>query len=277
MSEETVNPSPFQPAQPNLDSLSKEVGFDVPVETVTLPSKGLVYPVDHSLCNTTDVQIKCMTAKEEDLLTSRALIKNGTVISKLLQSCLLNKMVDPDDLLTGDRNALLIAIRVTGYGADYSVKVECPECEETFENEFSLSGLEIKPLGAQPLDANVNLFKFILPHTKMEVYFKLLTGRDEAELLLAEKRRKKLGSLVEAGVTSRLLSSIVSIGGDSDKNKISRQIVNMPAGDSRALRRYIDKVEPSVEMKQWVKCSNCGEQSEVDIPLGMTFFWPDAG
>jgi len=271
---ELTGSSPFnQPA--HLNSLSQEVGFEIPVETVPLPSKGVLYGLGHPLSNEEHVEIKCMTAKEEDLLTSRALIKNGTVISKLLQSCMLNKIIDPDDLLTGDRNAILIAIRVTGYGSDYGVKIDCPECNEQFENEFSLNSLEIKNLGAQPLQPNMNLFSFTLPITKKEVHFKLLTGRDEAELLEIEKRRKKIGQQVEASVTGRLSKCIVSIGGVSDGTKLARQVANMPAGDSRALRKYIDDIEPSVEMKQWVTCPSCGEQSEVNIPLGISFFWPD--
>jgi hypothetical protein len=271
--------SPFQapPAAPPAASAPPESGYEIPVESVSLPSKGMVYPPNHPLCNEDRVDIKCMTAKEEDLLTSRALIKNGTVISKLLQSCLLNKTVNPDDLLTGDRNALLIAIRVTGYGSDYRVKIDCPECDETFENEFSLAGLEFKTLGAVPLQQNVNLFNFTLPISKKEVQFKLLTGKDEMEMMEADKRRKKLGQQVETSVTGRLFKCIVSLDGVTDGTKLARAVSNMPAGDSRALRKYIDTIEPSVQMKQWAKCRSCGEQSEVDIPLGISFFWPDAG
>jgi hypothetical protein len=288
MSEETKEaPNPFRPpeapgpapapAPQQLGSLSQEVGFDIPVEAVGLPSKGVIYPPDHPLCNETMVEIKCMTAKEEDLLTSRALIKNGTVISKLLQSCLLNKMVDPDDLLVGDRNAILIGIRVTGYGAEYSAKIQCPECDEQFENEFTLSGLEMRGLGAAPLQPNTNLFEFTLPVTKQVVHFKLLTGAEEAAMSEEEKRRKKIGQQVESSVTSRLVKSVVSIGGETDMAKLVRKITNMPARDSRALRNYMSKIEPGIQMKQFAKCSHCGEQSEVDIPLGISFFWPDLG
>lgn len=263
--------------QQQLNTLSQDIGFDIPVENVALPSKGLVYDVSHPLSNEDSVDIKCLTAKEEDILTSTGLIKNGTVISKLLQSCLLNKTIDPDNILVGDRNAILIAIRVTGYGSEYTAKVTCPECSDQFENEFSLSGLEVKSLGAQPALPNSNVFDFTLPHSGRPVQFKLLTGADESEISQVEKRNKKLGIKVESGVTSRLLYSVISIGGETDKSKIHRQIVNMPARDSRALRTYIDKIEPAVQMKQWATCPSCQEDSEVRIPLGITFFWPDAG
>lgn len=281
MSEEKKSEvNPFRPppiSQQKLESTSRDAGYDVPVEGVPLPSKGLVYSLDHPLCNEEMVDIRCMCAREEDLLTSRALIKAGTVITKLLESCILNKTVNPDDLLVGDRNAILISIRITGYGSTYSAKIQCPECDEQFENEFSLEGLRIKTLGAMPLQRNVNLFSFTLPRTNREVHFKLLTGREEGEISQAETRRKKLGNQVETSVTSRLVHSIVSIDGETDKGKINRQVMNMAAIESRALRSYIEKIEPGVEMKQWAKCTQCGEESEVGVPLGISFFWPDLG
>lgn len=140
--------------------------FDVPVESITLPSNGLVYPLGHPLSNEDAIEIKAMTAKEEDLLSSRALIKNGTVISALLKSCILNKLIDPDDMLAGDRNAILIGIRVTGYGSDYAVRISCPSCDKDFENTFSLNGLKIKRLTQKPLKENTNIFDFTLPASR---------------------------------------------------------------------------------------------------------------
>jgi hypothetical protein len=261
--------------QNKLEAVSKEVGFDVPVESVTLPSNGLVYASDHALCNEPTVEIKCMTAKEEDLLTSRALIKNGTVISQLLRSCILNKTLDPDDMLIGDRNAVLIAIRVTGYGSEYRAKVECPNCNEEFENDFSLVGLKIKPLTVSPLQPNTNLFEYTLPLSGLKVHFKLLTGKDEAELSKMNERKKKLQTQIDNSVTSRLFYSIVSVNGETDRNKISKIVNNLRAGDSRALRKHIDNIEPGVDMKQAVACPHCNDETEVTVPLGISFFWPD--
>lgn len=269
----------FQQAAPpaKLENVSRESGFDIPVESVTLPSQGLVYPVGHPLNNEQKVDIKCMTAKEEDLLTSRALIKNGTVITQLLRSCILNKSVDPDDMLIGDRNAVLIAIRITGYGADYKAKIECPECSEEYDNEFSLSQLKVKPLSVAPVAQSENLFEFTLPSSGQRVQVRLLTGRDEAEISKMAERKKKLQAQIDNNVTARLFSSIVSINGETDRNKISYAVNNMRASDSRALRRFIDEIEPGVEMKQKVSCPHCHEESEVSVPLGISFFWPDLG
>jgi hypothetical protein len=259
----------------SLSSNAKETGFEIPVEIVSLPSKGLLYPQEHPLYNEESVEIKAMTAREEDLLTSRALIKNKTVTSALMKACILNKLVDPEDLLIGDRNAILIGIRVTGYGSDYGVKIKCPECEEEFDNSFSLSGLQIKPLTATPVQPNMNLFSFKLPLSGQEVQFKLLTGKDEVEMDLMAERKKKLGSQVENSITSRLFQSIVSISGETDRNKISNAVNNLRAADARALRTYMKDIMPDVDMKQEVKCTKCPAVSEVDVPIGPTFFWPD--
>jgi len=247
----------------------------IPVDVVSLPSKGLVYTLDHPLVNEDETEIRCMTAREEDLLTSRALIKNGTVMSKLLQSCMMNKMVDPDSLLLGDRNALLIAIRVTGYGPEYTANVACKECGEETEENFNMGALTIKPLGANPVQQNVNLFEKRLPMSGDVVHFKLLNGLDDANLTKIANRRKKLKAQVENSITDKLTHSIVSINGDANQANIAKAVQSMRAGDARALRAYMNKIEPDIDMKQWFECSSCGEESEVEIPLGISFFWPD--
>ncbi len=266
----------FQKPAGKLESMSKDLGFDIPVDAVTLPSKGAIYPPEHPLSNTEVVEIKCMTAKEEDLLTSRALIKNGTVITQLLRSCITQKTVDPDDLLSGDRNAILIAIRVSGYGPEYKVQIECPSCKESFVNAFSLSSLKIKRLGAEPVSPNANVFEYTTPINKLRVHFKLFTGKDEAEMSKEQEAKKKLGSQIDNLVTSRLLHGVVSINGETDKGKLARMITNMIAGDAKALRNYMDKIEPGIDMRQEATCSHCHSSAEVDIPLGISFFWPDS-
>lgn len=250
---------------------------EVPVELVTLPSQGLIYPLGHPLNGEKQVEIKCMTAKEEDLLTSRALIKNGTVLSQLLRSCMLNKSIDPDDMLLGDRNALLIAIRVTGYGPGYNVKMPCPKCGEQCEHEFRLDKLSIKPLAVKPTAENENLFDFVLPLSGQRVQVRLLSARDENEISRTQEARKKLKQQVDNNVTGRLFSAIVSINGETDRAKLASMINNMRAGDSRALRKFVDEIEPGVNLKQPFVCPQCSEESEVSIPIGMNFFWPDFG
>jgi len=180
-------------------------------------------------------------------------------------------------MLTGDRNAILIGLRVTGYGSEYHAKITCRECDKVFENAFSLANLTLKPLGAAPLQANLNLFSFVLPMAGTEVHFRLLTGEDETEVSKIIEGRRKLGGQIENAVTTRLAHAIITINGESDRQKIMQYVLNMRAGDARALRKYIDEIEPGVDMKQKVVCAHCQAESEVDMPLGMSFFWPDAG
>jgi len=216
-----------------------------------------------------------MTAREEDILTSRAYIKSGTVLTKLLQSCIVNKSIKPDDLISGDRNALLVSLRITGYGADYDVEVDCPECGTKSKQTFDLSDLSIKRLEVDPVVMGDNLFEVQLPVTKKNVRVKFLTGHDEREMMITNERKKKSGMKVESAITDRLSRSIVSVGGITDRNKLSFFVKNLPARDSLALRRFLDRHEPGIDMKSWMNCPHCHEQSEVGLPMGASFFWPD--
>jgi hypothetical protein len=267
--------SVFNQTNQNLENQPRSSTFDVPVESVSLPSKGLLYPPDNALHAKEEVQIKCMTAKEEDIMTSRALLKNGTMISELLKSCILDKSVDVDTMLTGDRNALMIALRVSGYGPEYTVRVGCPSCGEESDHTFSLGSLKIKELGKRPDVDFKNEFSFKLPRSGKIVKYKLLTIKDERELSTVSERSKKLGTQIDNAVTSRLLFSVLSIDGETDKAKLARVIQSLIAYDSRALRQEINKTEPEVDMRQHMKCKLCNEESEVTVPLDASFFWPD--
>jgi hypothetical protein len=252
--------------------------MEVAVESVPLPSEGKVYPTDAASYNRETIEIKAMTAREEDILTSRAYIKKGTVISQLLKSCIVDKNIKVDNLISGDRNALMTAIRITGYGSDYKVELDCPECGEKGEHSFNLAELPIKRLEIQPIREGENAFEFLLPVSKKKVVFRFLTGHDERNMSVEAERRKKkkIGGDLENVVTSRLTHSIIEVEGVTDRNKIAQFIRNMPALDSRKLRTFMDDNEPGVEMKGWMDCPHCYETSEVDMPIGANFFWPDS-
>ena len=256
--------------------MSDDFGIDIPVESVPLPSRGVIYSLDGSLFGQETIDIKPMTAREEDILTSRAYIKNGTVISKLIESCLVDKTFDPDDLISGDRNALLIALRITGYGSEYTLEIGCPECGKTNKSTFDLSQLKIKRLMVDPVEEGKNLFEVELPMTKKVVRVKFLNGHDEREMMLTSERRKKSGMTTDSTITDRLFRSIVQVGDVTDKNKIRFFVNNMPARDSLALRKFLDNYEPGVDMTAHMQCNHCFEESEVDLPIGATFFWPDS-
>jgi hypothetical protein len=266
-----------QPGVMTRDVMKDDFGFEIPVEMIPLPSRGVAYPSDSPLHNCETVEVRAMTAREEDILTSRALIKKGTVISELIKSCLVDKRIDVSQLLSGDRNALMVALRVTGYGADYNVEVDCPACGVKSKQSFNLSELELKPLDIEPVEPGANLFELVLPVTKKKVRFKFLTGADEEEILTIQERKKKVGGMGDNVVTTRLQFSIVAIEGKTDKNLINAFIRNMPARDSLYLRNHVDKHEPGIDMTSHMDCPSCSETSEVRIPLGVTFFWPSSG
>ena len=255
--------------------MKDDFNFEIAAELVPLPSKGIIYSEKSNLYGKETLEIKPMTAKEEDILTSRAYIKKGTVLTKLMQSCLVNKNINPDDLIAGDRNALMVAIRITGYGPDYEVEVDCPACGEKNKSTFDLSKLPLKRLQIEPVQLGQNLFEIQLPVSKQNVKVKFLTGHDEREMMIIAERKKKSGIKSESSITDRLSRSIVSVGNITDRNKINMFVNNIPARDSLALRRFLDKNEPGIDMKSWLTCDHCHEESEVSLPMGTTFFWPD--
>lgn len=259
------------------DVMKDDFGFEVPLESVPLPSNGVTYPSDSPLHLRETVDIRSMTAREEDILTSRALIKKGTVITELIKSCLVDKRIQVQDMLSGDRNAIMVALRVTGYGSEYTVEADCPKCGKRSKQNFDLASMPIKRLEIEPVVKGQNLFEFKLPVTKKVVTFKFITGRDEEEINTIQERAKKQGSLTDSSVTTRLQYSIASVDGKTDRGAVNTFIRNMPARDSMALRKHIDQNEPGIEMKGDYDCNSCSEVSEVRVPLGASFFWPDAG
>lgn len=257
------------------DVMRDDFGFEIPTELVPLPSMGRVYPTDSPLHMVEAVEIRAMTAKEEDILTSRALIKKGTVITHLIKSCLVDKNINVEEMISGDRNAIMTALRITGYGSDYRTEVDCPNCGERSKQEFLLTDLPMKNLSTAPVAEGANLFEFQLPVTKKTVHFKFLTGQDEQEITVMTERKKKQGIQSDNLVTNRLMYAIVAIDGIKEKTKINHFIRNMPARDSLTLRKHIDSHEPGLDMKTWMDCPHCDTTSEVRLPLGASFFWPD--
>ena len=262
---------------PTQDIMKDEFDWEIPVEAVPIPSAGQVYPAGSSLHGRDRLEIKAMTAREEDILASRALIQQGKVVSRLIESCLIDKSVNVNDMLLGDKNALMISIRITGYGSLYKSESTCPSCKKQSKQEFNLSELEIKRLTITPVKPGENIFEFKLPVTGKDVLFKFLTGIDDEERSIIAERKKKLmpGIEIDESVTSRLTQQVLSVAGITDKNKLGYFVKNMPARDSRALRTYIEKHSPGIDMSTWMKCPHCTEASKVNLPIGSNFFWPE--
>ena len=263
------------------DVMRDEFGLEIPVENVPLPSKGVLYPVDHPLHMQETVQIRAMTAKEEDILTSKALIKKGTVISELIKSCLIDKRIDPNDMILGDRNALMVSLRITGYGSDYQIEVGCPACGERSKQEFNLTELPITRLAEEPVALGSNVFEAVMPKTRdtdpnLTIRYRHMTGHDEVEITKISERKKKQGFQTDNLITQRYRQQIVAVNDITDKTKIQMFIQKMPTRYSLALRKAMDANEPGISMKQHIQCPHCSEESEVSMPLGASFFWPDS-
>ncbi len=256
-------------------------GFVVPKDYVKLPSKGLIYPKSSTLYGAEDIEVRQMTASEEDILTSRSLVRSGKAIDLVIGNCITDKTVKVDDLLLGDKNAIMVALRVGGYGADYNVSVSCPSCmEETPNHVFSLTNLQVNTLDIEPLEESKNLFEFKTPSDN-NVIFKFLTSGESKEVSESQSNVKRVsGSQIDTNITSRFKAQIVSVNGksieDSDGRKYVREYIErMPVGDSRSLRKFIDEKEPDIIMKQLFECPSCGVKNEVDVPITVEFFWPE--
>jgi hypothetical protein len=148
-----------------------------PTEIITLPSKGLVYP-ETSLLAKGEIEMRYMSAKDEDILTNINFIKQGTAIDKLLKSLVVSP-IDLDDLITGDKNAILFAARILGYGHDYTFSFKDKSTGKDSEYTVDLTKLDEKPLNESLFTQGKNEFEFTLPKSGNKITFKLLTGKDQ--------------------------------------------------------------------------------------------------
>jgi hypothetical protein len=238
--------------------------FKLPTETVELPSKGLLYPEGSELAKGT-VEIKYMTAKEEDILTNQSYIKNGTVLDKLLKSVIVSKITF-EDLLIGDKNAIMVAARILGYGSEYSFDYLGES------HTVDLSQIENKPLKEELFASRVNEFTFTLPKSKNTVTFKLLTHKDEQDINRELEGLKKINKDSSPELSTRLKYIITSVEENRDKKDIRNFVDNyLLAQDSRALREYIREIQPDVDLTFFPD----GDSERVGIPIGVSFFWPE--
>ena len=239
--------------------------FTLPTETIELPSKGLLYPKDSELAKGT-IEMKYMTAREEDILTNQSYISKGTVIDKLMKALIISK-INYDQLLLGDKNAIMVAARVLGYGSNYDFIYN----KENYT--VDLSKIENKKLDEKLFKSNTNEFDFTLPHSGNKVTFKLLTHKDENDISRELDGLKKINKDSSSELTTRLKYLIQSINGEKEKKDIRDFVDNyLLARDSRALREYIKEIQPDVDLTFFPE----GNESSVSVPIGVNFFWPDA-
>lgn len=251
----------------------RQSGEEIPDVSVPLPSRGLVYSPENVLYHQDTIDVRAMTAKDEDILSSPALLKKGQALTQMMKACITNKLIDPESMLIGDRNAVLIAIRNCSYGSEYPVEMQCQACDNKFEHTFDMGRLPITQLSVDPIVNGTNAFRYVLPKSRREVIFKLMTGRDVTDLSKITAQMKK-ANIADNNVTLELHHMILSIDGEEDRTKLLRLVENMHAQDSLSLRDYIQDINPGVDMYQEMTCPSCDTVQEVDVPLGVEFFWP---
>ena len=257
----TQNSTPL-PKPTNIpETVQQEVRIEVPYDVIPLPSKGKLYPGKNPT-----IEVEYLTAMDENILTSPNLLQTGKFVDVLLK-----RKIRPGQV--GDRNAIIIWLRATGYGEKYPVSIQTPEGEE-FDSEVDLTKLKQKEIGAEP-DAN-GFFDFTLPQSKKKIKFRLLTAKDEDDLQKREDAQRKRKSEVLDTLTHKLGTHIMSIDGRTDKEWIHNFVRVMPARDSLELRKYINKIEPGVDLAITVEGPG-GDPVDSFLVLGPDFFWPDYG
>ncbi len=252
-----------------------EQKFTVPTEMIDLPSKGLIYPKESPLSSGA-VEMKYMTAKEEDILTNVNLLRQGLAIEKMLKS-LIKSPINYEDLTIGDRNGLLIAARILAYGKEYSFKYPNPNTGEEEVIEADLQNLKYKDLDWS-LFNNKNEFDFVLPYTKNTVTFKVLTVGDDRKIDEEIKGLKKTVGQDAGGITTRLKHQILSVNGDYS-SKTVREFIDSGAllsRDAIELRKHMDKVNPDVDMSIPITFKD-GTDSVISLPMTAEFFFPGSG
>ena len=243
-----------------------------PSQFVKLPSKGLLYPQD-SLYSHGEIQLRYPTAEDENILTSKPLIQRGTVIDVFISNLLVNPMVNIDQLILGDKNALIIAARILAYGSQYTTKFKCPQCGAQKQTTFDLTKILNKQIDQSKITVGSNQFHYVLPVSKKDLTFKLLTSKQDAQIHNIIKNQKN-STGIDQQLTTRLKHVIVAVDGDTDKNNINKFIRVMPSRDSLSFRTYIRQIMPDLEMQVDYTCQQCGYNQSIQLPINYDFFYP---
>ena len=244
--------------------------YKFPTEIVDLPSKGHFYVQGHPL-SSGQVELKYMTAKEEDILTSQNLIQKGVVIEKLLQSLIVDKSIKIEDLLIGDKNAIMVAARVLGYGKNYQFTYDGEE------QSCDLTSLEPVDIDFSKFPHGKNQFEYKLPNSERDITFKLLTGADENEIDKEIKALEKISKEQGFELTTRLKYMITSVDGKSEPSYINNFVENeFLSVDSFEFRKYLSSITPDMDMSTTITDSN-GKEQVITVPVTVRFFWPSAG
>lgn len=248
--------------------------FVTPSDVVDLPSKGR-YPDGHPLKGCDTIEIRHMTAKDEDILTSRSLLKKGLAIDRLIQNLIVDKRINAQHLYIGDRNAIIIHARAAAYGIEYKTKITCPNCGELSKFKFSLTNCTVYH-GDDTEDLDISdlgdgTFEVELPLSTIKTVIRPLMGLDELEMIKNTKSKDALENLI----TKQMKRFVVSFNGYDDDRTVNYVIENMVATDSRYLRDCFRLISPDIILKDDFVCRECGHEEVMSVPFGADFFWPD--
>ena len=256
------------------NSQEQPFSFVVPTEFVELPSKGKFYPPGHPLHNQPTIEIKQMTAKEEDILTSRSLLKQGVAIDRVIQSIIIDRSIDATSLLVGDKNALIIASRVSGYGNIYTTAVTCPACgtQQDYSFDLNIANITNGDYNENVHDNNDGTFNVTLPMSSLNVRFKLLNGYDEKRI---SNNATTKGNRPDNMISTQIRAMLVSVNDNTEPEALNYVSQNLPSRDSVFLRNAYKDVAPNINIDQHFECGECEHSQTMEVPLTADFFWPD--
>jgi len=263
-------PTPSEDAPP----MGNPMDFVTPTQLVMLPSRGR-YPEGHPLHGQDSIEIKYMTAKDEDILTNRSLLKKGLAIDRMVQNIIKDNSINSRSLLVGDRNAIIIHARASAYGSEYKTTIECPSCGESSKWSFDLNDYE-EYLGddfgeAQIQDNGDLTFNITLPLSKIVAVIRPMVGQDEVELLNNGKGK----DVTDDMISGQMKKYVVSFNGYDDAKTVNYVCENMVAADAKYIRQAFQLISPDITMEQQFVCKSCGHEEVMSVPFGTDFFWPE--
>jgi len=258
---------------PPIESSNSLLNFVIPTEFVVIPTKGKFYPPNHPLYNVEEIEMRYMSAKETDILTSKSLLKKGIAVDRMIESLLIDKSIKANEMFTGDKNALVVAARISGFGPQYDAQITCESCGQSTEHSFDLGELKIKESPDDVRFSELGTFFVKLPKTEIEAECCLLTGKDESFLVTAAEKRKRL-KLTDTTMTDQYKMIIVSLNGVTERSKVEEFVDVMPAMDATHLRKEYERARPDVDMTCMFECQHCDADNDISIPFSANFFWP---
>lgn len=254
-----------------IQTINNDLSLPQPTEVVELVTKGMFYPKDHPLHHYEVVEIRHMTTKDLEILNSKSLLQKGMAVDKMLQGLLVNKTIKIDDLFICDKNAIVLASRITGFTAEFTTIVVCPSCENKSEHTFNLNEVKPKDIPEDVVVLENGTFDITLPKSKAKLTLRLLMGKDEKTLKMMIEKKKR-HKLPETPFADQLKQIIVSINDNADGNNIDKFVDEMLAIDTIFLKNEYNRISPNIDMKQDFICE-CGAENNIIIPFNVDFFW----